>query len=935
MTLILEYNYLKIRYLIITIFTISYNTVSGQIFDNSQNPPGLKWQQINTQNFQVIYPSGFEEEAQRVASTLPAILGKATGTYRKTPRKISLILQNQGTSSNGFVQLAPRRSEFFTTPAQEFDSQDWLNSLAVHELRHIVQFDKLTGYLHPPLEGLALAIFGVTLPPWFYEGDAVMTETSLTRAGRGRQPEFDLVLRTNTLSGRSYSYSKNYLGSFKNFTPDYYPLGYLMTRKLVRDQGPGIVDSIMERIAKNPLRPYSFSSAVKKFSGFGTRQLHDATVKESEVLWTRSASAKTYPVVNKKHPGYPLNYFMPAALRDGTIAAIRKGPGKAPALIAIDKTGRERILRKIGLQEDAYFRYAAGMFVWDEHRYDPRFHKRSYNVIMLMDEHTGKAKQITHRSRLFAPALSPTATSIIAVDVDYSNHISLVELSLAGEILRRFDSPGNVMLQTPSWNPAGKNVVVAGVSGEGKTLYELSVDSGRFTQLFPPQEQMIARPVYIDDHRIAYKAHYNGRDDIYLYDTRLRGFSRLTATDFGAYNPSFNATNNTLLFNNYDADGMNIASSAIQPEAISLLPKNTASPVNDVFYGIPDTIFPSKPYRELEHLVYAHSLIPIAAKNAIYDKVDYGLKLQSDNKLNTMSMYAGYRFNRALRKNEYLAGFTYSRFLPVLNVSYENQARFFYEQQLNGATPSFIPNRWRENSWEAKLSIPLIMNYGAYTYTASAEAGTAFVNRYQYTGNPVNFIRMLRFPMSYRIALARNSLRSARDIAPRWGQSISLMYRHLPFQAAIAGSLLTFKSNFYFPGLAANHSLQVSFNARNAAGIYDSMNDIPTVAGYTSLPYSGMLRNTLLTGYYFPLLYPDWEIGPLAYIKRIRGGVFADFENAFTGKTFRPRSYGIELKADMNLLRFYLPGFTFGAKMIFTPSPLSPHLLETGLTYNY
>ena len=62
----------------------------------------------------------------------------------------SIVLQNQGVIANGFVQLAPKKSEFYTTPPQQFDSQDWLNNLAVHELRHVAQFDKLTGGRHRP-----------------------------------------------------------------------------------------------------------------------------------------------------------------------------------------------------------------------------------------------------------------------------------------------------------------------------------------------------------------------------------------------------------------------------------------------------------------------------------------------------------------------------------------------------------------------------------------------------------------------------------------------------------------------------------------------------------------------------------------------------------------------------------------------------------------
>src|SRR5687768_17384184 len=105
------YKYLIIKIITIIIFSINTFVIKAQVFDNQQNPPGIKWSQIHTKNFQIIYPTSFESEAQRMANTLQSIINKVSRSLKKEPRKISIILQNQGTVSNGFVQLAPRRSE--------------------------------------------------------------------------------------------------------------------------------------------------------------------------------------------------------------------------------------------------------------------------------------------------------------------------------------------------------------------------------------------------------------------------------------------------------------------------------------------------------------------------------------------------------------------------------------------------------------------------------------------------------------------------------------------------------------------------------------------------------------------------------------------------------------------------------------------------------
>lgn len=131
-------------YILLILITTSYSAF-GQIFDIEQAPPDVEWRQINTENFQLIFSQEFENEAQELASKLDAFLLSTAESLHTKPRKISIILQNRLIESNGFVRLAPRGSEFYTTPPQQGDFQEWLDMLAIHELRHVVQIDKLTG----------------------------------------------------------------------------------------------------------------------------------------------------------------------------------------------------------------------------------------------------------------------------------------------------------------------------------------------------------------------------------------------------------------------------------------------------------------------------------------------------------------------------------------------------------------------------------------------------------------------------------------------------------------------------------------------------------------------------------------------------------------------------------------------------------------------
>src|ERR1043166_7534363 len=109
------------------------------------NPTLLRWYQVTTPHFNLLFPRGFEEQAMRMANTLEYIREPEAVSMGVKPRPISIILQNQSSISNAFVTLAPRRSEFYTMPPQNYNSvgtNDWLNLLASHEYRHVVQYQR-------------------------------------------------------------------------------------------------------------------------------------------------------------------------------------------------------------------------------------------------------------------------------------------------------------------------------------------------------------------------------------------------------------------------------------------------------------------------------------------------------------------------------------------------------------------------------------------------------------------------------------------------------------------------------------------------------------------------------------------------------------------------------------------------------------------------
>ena len=919
-----------------TILSIISHHSFSQIFSTDQNPLSVNWRQINAAGFKIIYPLEMEKEAQRMANTITHIFpfdGAGLGVKKTT---LPIVLQNRGVVANGFVQLAPKKSEFFSTPPQQFDSQDWLNNLAVHELRHAAQFDKLTsGRAYPFPEEIYFALMGAGIPLWFFEGDAVSTETSLTHAGRGRQPAWIMPYRATLLEGKQISYSKANFGSQKDVTPGYYQLGYLLVSGIRESTEKNIFDSLLTDLRKHPARLYPFSKSLKKFSGKGSKEWYDYMTKKMKQDWQlqdQKAPSQTYAALNKK-ASYATDYFLPVALPNGTILTLKQSKAETAGFVVIDAAKNEKKLLKIGYQEQPWYSYANNKIVWDEIRYDPRFRQRSYSVVCIYDFKNKSTKKISARSRIFSPSLSPDGKKIIAVKIDLSNQCNLVEMDAAdGKILYVYPNPKNLILQTPSYDATGNLVTYISVTEQGKALWT-SKKQTEPTKIISETNQQLGRPIFIRQG-IAFNAHYNGLNNIYHVDTASKKISALSASKYGAFNLSSLNSKDSILFNNYNLRGYEITSSPFEKTEVGVnnfvyfgAAAEKQENTGNVFDRIPDSTYVSKPYRKLGHLFNFHSISPQIENDYIG-----GLRLKSNNLLNTFDLYAGANYHRDLGRFEYNAGFSLKSFYPVISTTYENRpVRTFYS-----SAQGIKQGDWRENYIQLNVLIPVNLNALNQNYSLSVNTGTSYTKRYMPQNLPGNFLTELKFPVNYGFTFSHTVRQSERDIAPKWGQTFRVRYLHQPFDKHLAGELFTVENFFYFPGFAKNHSFAASFNYQNATGVRQYNTAINTVHGYNNIMAKSKLSNTLLFSYRFPIAFPDAEVGPLAYITNLRGSLFTDYENIGRDTNLsEPKTFGFEIMSSMNVLR-YQPVLDIGTRFVFVNKVYHQNpILELILNYTF
>ncbi len=932
---------LFISILTILIVSLSTHHANSQIIDNEQASSKVKWRQINSKKFQLIFPMEFEKSALLLSQQIDSMINFSSQDLKREPKKISIILHENHIEQNGYAQLAPRKVEAFSTPGPASDNTQWLPNLIQHELRHVAQFDKLTGRIQGPFfQQLAFALYGLHLPAWYFEGDAVSIETQFSDGGRGRSSSWFMPLRTNLLSGKDYSFSKNILGSFRDLTPTYYLTGYTMNSYLTNHFGYGIKEEILDNMRANLWRPFNFNLALKKYTKLNSKKLYDATISELKEEWESSKVNQNFNLIFEENNRYPTHYFLPQTNSSKAIFTLVQAADIIPE-IRKRKDEKEETLTQIGFQLTPYFHLNDQYLVWDELRKDARFGKQTYNIIRIFDLKTGKTEDLSKNSRFYSPILSDNSQKVYTVQVDQNNLSSLFYIDrVSKKSTKIMDFPQGYLIQQPSLNAEETKIAAISISPKGTNIIEIDLQSKQFKELFPWSNQEFQRPIFIGND-LVFKAQFQKIDNIYRYSSAEDKLYLITNSPFGAFLPS-PGIDHSLLYNEYQFNGYKAAYldstqligqeitakfevSALTDQRITSLFSNPA-PDQSQSYQV-------EKYNSLSHLFNFHSLSISSNNFESFDNYRPGIFWIANDLLNTSQLKLGYEYDLDMEKSIYSAEISYQKYYPKFNFSYRNRGQIGYAKKQNTEN-EYTKFDFREHVYSLDMQIPMSIYRGKTTYSYGLNLGTSYQKRYDLSLNTLRgFHDEIAFPLNYQVYFNRNRRRSQMDLIPKWGQNINVLYRHVPFENTLEGSLFAIRTNFYFPGFFRNHGFQARLSYQKTDGRYNDTYDIPMVSGYAHFD-SPKIENTLLMNYRFPIAYPDWAIGQLAYIKRFHGYFFADYQNIQDSKA-EPTSFGIGLSADFNMFKYVLPDFGVGTKLSYINQASAKQRLVPSFSLSY
>lgn len=876
------------KILLLALLTGVTTIAQAQVFGG--NPPSIKWRQVNTPAAKVIFPAGMDSVGARVANIVSRIDPAVQPTIGYRQKQISILLQNQTTISNAYVGLAPFRSEFYLTPDQnsfEIGTLPWADQLAIHEFRHVQQYNNFDVGLSRALH----VIFGqggqalgndLSIPNWFFEGDAVFNETYLSRQGRGRIPYFFNGYRALWAAGKNYSWMKLRNGSLVDYVPDWYPMGYMMVAYGREKYGDTFWKNVTHDAASYRGVFYPMQKAIKRYSGQDFDQFTQAGFNHFKSIYNKDEHAvDNSPYESQEYPVFA---------NDSTLIYIKK-TFKKPAQFIINNNGTERKIITRALSLDNYFDYANGKIVYASTRPDLRWGYRNYNEIRLLKVKTGKEITITHHTKYFSPSLSKDGKSVVAVRVDPHGANQLEILNAAnGKLISSIPNRENLFYTYPKFYSDTQLIAPVRDTQGRMNLALVDIETGHFKYLLSSSYQPIAFPAVLGD-MVYFSASSGINDRLFALNVTTGKLYTISKAGLNKYQPT--VTGDKLAWVEFTATGYKINQATNSPDTWTALPGNeipggltsfnisslTKDSATNLLQNMPGRPMEVTRYNKAYHLFNFHSLTPD------FSDPNYTVMLQGDNVLNTFQSQVLFNYNRDEGYKEFGFDAAYGALFPYITggFNYTLDRRTVYQN---------AQIYWNESDLHAGLQVPLNFSAGRHITGITAASSIHFAaTSFQQTLQKI-FNRSYTY-LNNTVSFSNFTQQARQNIYPRFGESITFNYKASvsslkATQTLVAGTL-------YLPGLATNHNLLINLahQQRGQESVISFSNDFPFSRGYTAENLHELQK--IGADYHFPIAYPDAGVANTVYLMRIRGNLFFDYTHAqyyytrtaLTGSDFR------------------------------------------------
>ena len=548
-----------IKIFIVILFALCGIKANAQFSLTGSDPAALRWRQMETENFRLIFPKG-EDSLARVYGTELEVarlrIARSSGYLigQSYKGKMPVVLHSRYVLPNASVTWAPKRMDIFTVnDPYEPMAMPWVRNLAIHEGRHAAQMqfgaDRGNKALHWLFGEMAAGAFAGIYPgPAFLEGDAVVAETALSRSGRGRQASFLEYMRPAFDCGDRRDYYRWFYGSNKNYTPDYYRVGYMLiagARVFFND--PLFTQEYFDRVVRKGWL-FNLQKTVKAASGKSFNESFRIIEENFQQLWNVETALREPFMPSRQVSRTPSMHteYKGAVTVDGSgIYSLKSGMATANSLVRLDASGNEKRIRSFASYTSSLFLDSESQRIfWSESVAGRRWTLGGSSRIRYVDlTKPRKVHDLTKKGRYFNPAPAPDGNVIAATEYPYAGGSRIVLLDTTdGSVKESFIAPDSLQFTESAW--IGDRLFAAGLSENGMGVYEIAgqdPDGKAILRQLVGSQPVTLSHLRTEDAQLSFLCDRTGVTELYSLDVENLTLRRLTSTRYGISSPVFKA----------------------------------------------------------------------------------------------------------------------------------------------------------------------------------------------------------------------------------------------------------------------------------------------------------------------------------------------------------------------------------------------------------
>lgn len=834
-----------------------------------------EYKTIDTPNVKVVFEEGLEEQAEKVTNNINKLKSYYDKNNENLLEKIPIILKKNDPRSNAYFITGPKRIKMIATPMLDIGlgTTPWLTDLSIHEYRHYYQYEAINNNFNSKLGYIFCGELGQVIyshfifPNWFWEGDAVYYETKLSNNGRGRNPNFLKDYRALLAEGKEYSYEKAKNGSYKDYIPNHYYLGYMLVSYGYEKYGENFWEDVMANIGKSWKDRYKWtymSNVIESKTGLNTKEFYNEAMKYFKEKY-KVEKTIDYKQVNKKVK-VPTNYCYAYETNEGIIT-LKKSYDEITALYKINDNGEEKLFT-FGNMTSSYFQSKNNKVIWSEIEPDLINAKKAYSNIKLYDIKKQIKIDLTNKSQYFMPSLSKSCKYIAAIKntADESAKINILDIN--GNFIKEIRNDSNYLYNSIDWID-DKNIIVSLRNEKGQMgIITINTETFEEKEILPFKDYIIGN-LNIVDNNVYFTGSFGLVENVYRINLDDKKIYKVTSSNIGTQGGT--VIDGKLYFSEFSANGYNLKESenilGEKTEVKSLLEVKELNPSNfknkklNLLEEKEEKSYSIEDYNYMMNMIDVHSWLVSSVDGAfVFD-------IMSSNELEDFN--SSLRYENKVIDDEYvqekviLTGSS-TRYWPNLSLKYEKEwGDIRHTDSLN-------------------LGMAFPFDFSKNEYNKTAKIGLHYIdyfnekdNQYLIEGN-VNRIKY----GAYKDIISENS------------QSVDFSYRVDSNGNSKSNLDLTLTTK----GLFKNDGIKYEFVYENDRGNLEYSDDEVISRGYKEISYKKAVKNSL--DYHVPLYYPDK--GALGfYFNRLRTDFFYDNTQLDSNKTYS--SVGNKLSVDGKL----------------------------------